>query len=138
MTGRAAVDSSALIAILNREPEAIHFLTVLDRIEALVGWTTVFETRIWSLRRNVQQRSRWFDLWLNGPTVTFVDFDRELESLASAAFERFGKGLHPAGLNFGDCMSYAVAIQHDIPLLFKGGDFGRTDVRVHPGSVVMA
>ena len=137
MTSRVAVDSSALISILNREPEAIHFLNVLDEVQVVIGWTTVFETRIWSLRRNREQRSRWLDQWLSGATVTCFVFGQELESLASAAFERFGKGFHPACLNFGDCMSYAVAVHHDVPLLFKGADFGKTDVRVHKASILL-
>lgn len=54
----------------------------------------------------------------------------EHAAIARAAFRRFGKGRHPAALNFGDCFSYALAIAEDEPLLFKGKDFARTDVRV--------
>ena len=49
-----------------------------------------------------------------------------------------GKGRHPAKLNYGDCMAYAVAMHHDVPVLFKGADFGHTDVKVHPMSAMLS
>jgi ribonuclease VapC len=58
-----------------------------------------------------------------------VPSDRELADQARRAVVRFGKGRHPAALNFGDCASYALAKARDLPLLYKGGDFARTDVR---------
>jgi len=67
-----------------------------------------------------------------------VAFDGALERIAAEAFSMFGKGRHPAKLNFGDCMAYAVAKARDLPLLFKGGDFGLTDVRIHEVSVISA
>lgn len=65
--------------------------------------------------------------------LTMYDFvvvpvDNAIAELAVSAFERFGKGRHPAGLNFGDCFSYALAKQLALPLLFKGNDFTKTDV----------
>ncbi|WP_408647683.1 type II toxin-antitoxin system VapC family toxin [Xanthobacter dioxanivorans] len=59
-------------------------------------------------------------------------FSPKMHEIACLAFDRFGKGRRPAGLNFGDCMAYAVAKAHDAPLLFKGDDFSRTDGRVLP------
>jgi len=131
-----AVDSSALIAILNREPEGPQFLDALHGGRAIIGWPTVFETRIWSLRRSDHGRSVWLEAFLDG-VAQAVAFDGELERLAASAYERFGKGRHPAALNFGDAMTYAVAVRHDAPLLFKGSDFGKTDVKVHRGSVAL-
>lgn len=61
-------------------------------------------------------------------SVEIVPFDDEQARQSRAAFIRFGKGRHPAGLNFGDCVSYALARSMDLPLLFKGEDFARTDV----------
>lgn len=60
--------------------------------------------------------------------LRIAPFEAEYASGAVAAFLRYGKGRHPAGLNFGDCMAYAVAKAEAVPLLFVGGDFGRTDV----------
>ena len=68
------------------------------------------------------------------PNVTTVAFDGKHYRAAEDAFERFGRGRHPAGLNMGDCFSYAVAAIAKAPLLFKGQDFGRTDLRLHPSS----
>jgi ribonuclease VapC len=60
--------------------------------------------------------------------IEIVSFDRELARESRAAFIRFGKGRHPAGLNFGDCVSYALAQARGLPLLYKGEDFAKTDV----------
>ena len=64
-----------------------------------------------------------------------VAFDANHYCEAEKAFDRFGKGRHPAGLNMGDCFSYAVAAISKAPLLFKGRDFGETDIKIHPRSV---
>ena len=70
------------------------------------------------------------DRFLSRPTVRVVAFGLEHYRLAAAAFDRYGKGRgHPAQLNFGDCMAYAVAKARDVPLLYKGDDFAQTDVR---------
>ena len=61
--------------------------------------------------------------------VSIVSFDFELSEIARAAFDRYGKGRHPAKLNFGDCISYALAKARGLPLLFKGGDLALSDIR---------
>lgn len=61
--------------------------------------------------------------------LAVINFDEEMTLLAADAFMRFGKGQHPAKLNFGDCMAYAVAKAMDAPLLYKGEDFAKTDIR---------
>ena len=68
------------------------------------------------------------DELIEGAELEIVPHDRELALIARDAFLRFGKGRHPARLNCGDCASYALAKQRGIPLLFKGGDFARTDI----------
>lgn len=68
------------------------------------------------------------------PNVTTVVFDEKHYRAAEDAFERFGRGRHPAALNMGDCFSYAVAAIAKAPLLFKGHDFGQTDLKLHPAS----
>ena len=60
--------------------------------------------------------------------MEIVAHDTALARIAREAFLRFGKGRHPAGLNFGDCAAYALARANDLPLLFKGGDFTKTDI----------
>ena len=71
------------------------------------------------------------------PNITAVAFDEKHYRAAEIAFDRFGKGRHPAGLNMGDCFSYAVATVAKAPLLFKGQDFGKTDVVRHPVSAAL-
>ena len=60
--------------------------------------------------------------------IVVVAIDKEMTSLALDAFRRYGKGRHPAALNFGDCFAYACAKHHKVPLLYKGNDFSQTDV----------
>jgi len=131
-----AVDSSALIAVLNREPEMPQFLEALRGPRFVIGWPTVLEVRIWCLRRAGGLSQPWLEDWLTESSTAVIAFNGGLERLAALAYERFGKGRHPAALNFGDCMSYAVARHHDAPLLFKGSDFSRTDLDIHEASVV--
>jgi ribonuclease VapC len=70
------------------------------------------------------------DKVLTAPHLEIIAFDKGMLDAARRAFDRFGKGKgHPAKLNICDCMSYAVARHHDVPLLYKGGDFARTDIR---------
>jgi ribonuclease VapC len=132
----ATVDSSVLIAIFKAEPEKDHFLHILDETSLLIGTPTILEARIWCLRRRVQFYLEWLDEF--SESVQLVTFDVALLDLAASAYARFGKGLHKAELNYGDAMAYAVAKHHGAPLLFKGGDFGRTDVPIHPASVTLA
>ena len=80
--------------------------------------------------------SHWLEDFIASGPGTVVPFSRDMADEASRAFERFGRASgHPARLNFGDCMAYAVAVVMRAPLLFKGGDFGLTDVPAHPASI---
>jgi len=123
------VDTSALLAILLGEEEAARFASaILDAPSAGISVANVLETAIVLERRgNAQARSRLdplvADLGLAFLPVTVAQMHR-----ARAAFTRFGKGRHPAGLNFGDCFAYALAEETGEPLLFKGEHFARTDI----------
>jgi ribonuclease VapC len=77
---------------------------------------------------------RDLDLFIAKARISLVPVDEEQADLARQAFRKFGKGRHPAGLNFGDCFSYALARSLDEPLLFKGNDFSQTDIECHPAS----
>jgi ribonuclease VapC len=133
---RVALDSSALVAILNREPEALAFSNVIAGSAPVIGWPTLFETRIWVLRH-----APYLEVWLialvEDPATILIDFGRGQEQIARDAYQRFGRGKHPAALNYGDCMTYAIARAANAPLLFKGSDFGQTDLPVHPASVLI-
>jgi len=77
---------------------------------------------------------RDLDLFIAKAQVSLVPVDEEQADLARRAYRKFGKGRHPAGLNFGDCFSYALSRALELPLLFKGNDFSQTDVECHPAS----
>jgi ribonuclease VapC len=130
-----AVDTSVLVAILRNEKDAIQFEAALARSSWIIGWPTLLELQIWMLRNPVIDREGFVSLLQDDPAISFVDFNRDLQALAAQAYERFGKERHPAKLNYGDCIAYAVAKHHDLPLLFKGADFGQTDLKAHPISV---
>jgi len=77
---------------------------------------------------------RDLDLFIAKAQVSLMPVDEEQADLARRAYRKFGKGRHPAGLNFGDCFSYALSRALELPLLFKGNDFSQTDVECHPAS----
>ncbi|HEX8662818.1 MAG TPA: type II toxin-antitoxin system VapC family toxin [Beijerinckiaceae bacterium] len=123
------VDSSALVAIFRQENEAPAFITLIDQSEiALISVVTVVETmsvlcgrRIGATREQVERLVA--KLGLSAEAV-----DEPQQKLAIDALLAFGKGRHPAKLNFGDCFAYALAKSRNLPLLFKGDDFARTDI----------
>jgi ribonuclease VapC len=123
------VDSSALVAIAQREPEREAALGALDRAD--VGYISPInyvETAIVVIARGLLLDRGEVDDWLAGMGIE-VREDLELSSPALEAYLRFGKGLDPAGLNLADCFAYALAKTLDAPLLYKGGDFSQTDIR---------
>lgn len=123
------IDSSALVAILADEPERAAFVEAIEADEMrLLSAATFVEVSIVIEARHGAAGSRYFDLFLDRAGVEIVPVDEEQAREARRAFTRFGKGRHPAGLNFGDCFSYSLAIALGEPLLFKGDDFPRTDV----------
>jgi ribonuclease VapC len=137
VTDLVAVDSSALVAVIGNEAEQAVFSSILARSRTVVGWPTILEMRIWCQMRLEGGRSAYLERLLDQPSCVMAPFDGDLEAWSASAFARFGKGRHPAKLNFGDCMSYAVARHFDVPLLFKGADFGKTDLKIHPDSVLL-
>ncbi|OCP18235.1 MULTISPECIES: type II toxin-antitoxin system VapC family toxin [unclassified Ensifer] len=128
------IDTSAVLAIVLGEPEAESFKAVLRQETIVVGWPTLFETRIVLAAKGFKNAADIVARLAETPNVTAVPFDGKHFAAAEQAYERYGKGRHPAGLNMGDCFSYAVAATAKAPLLFKGNDFGQTDVACHPAS----
>jgi ribonuclease VapC len=125
------VDSSALIAILRREPEADVLLRIIAEAEnSLLSSVSLLETSMVLAGRSGDATS-WAELdeLITRAGIQIVAQDQELAEVARTAFLRFGKGRHPAGLNLGDCASYALAKHRSLPLLFKGNDFPRTDLQ---------
>jgi len=125
------IDTSAIMAILRKEPEGAAFLqTILETDEPRISTVTALEAAIVSEGRTVPSAQGTVDLLLHSAGVEVVPFDeRHLEG-AKLAFRRFGKGRHPAGLNFGDCCVYGLAKALGEPILCKGDDFRKTDIGV--------
>lgn len=124
------IDSSALIAILTGEPEQDAFAErIAGAARRLIGAPSMLETSMVMLARTGEDGIEDLrNLSLRGALET-VPFTAEHLELAVNAFRQFGKGRHPAALNFGDCCAYALAKATGEPLLFKGDDFSRTDIR---------
>lgn len=130
------VDSSVLVGIIKGEPDAERLLDLLADEECAIGTPTLVETRAWCTANLAAKSSRWLEDFIDAGPGTVVPFSREMADVASRAFAAFGRASgHPARLNFGDCMAYAVSVVLRAPLLFKGGDFARTDVMPHPASI---
>jgi ribonuclease VapC len=124
------VDSSALVAILREEPGHERFSQkALSAERILVGATAAFETAmVLSGRWHRDARPALHGL-LRTISAEIVPFTEEHYEAAISAFLRYGKGRHAAGLNFGDCMSYALAVVSGLPLLYVGNDFSKTDIQ---------
>jgi ribonuclease VapC len=123
------VDSSVLIAILLAEPEAEDFAKRLfDTDDIYISAVSVLESAIVIEYKKGEQGSRQFDELLKIIAPTIVAFDSQQALLARNAWRKFGKGRHPAKVEFGDCCSYAVAKYLNQPLLFKGDNFSKTDL----------
>jgi len=124
------IDSSALVAILSDEPERTQFIdAIVDYGTPSVAAPTYLETAMVLELRFGARVDRELDVLIEEVGISLVPLDRAQATIAREAFQKFGKGLHKAGLNFGDCFSYALAKSLDAPLLFKGNDFPLTDVR---------
>jgi ribonuclease VapC len=123
------IDSSALLAILLSESDALDLVDrILEADTARVGTATVVETAIvLSSRRGKASLDEVTEL-LEELGVTVVPFDAMQMTAAADAFQRFGRGRHKAGLNFGDCLAYATAAAARDSLLYVGNDFAKTDI----------
>jgi ribonuclease VapC len=123
------VDSSALLAVLLDEPEGPRFIGLLaDAEDPLISAATLVEASIVMQAKTGEPGVDDLDELLAAAAVRCVAVDRAQAHIAREAYTRFGKGRSPAGLNFGDCFSYALAQETGRPLLFKGDDFALTDV----------
>ena len=124
------VDSSALVAILRREPEADRFLQVIAAADrCLLSAVSLLATSM-VLAGRTGDSTAWagLDGLVARAGMEVVAQDAEQATLARQAFLDFGKGRHPAALNLGDCATYALARSRALPLLFKGEDFTQTDL----------
>ncbi len=125
-----AIDTSALIAIFKLEAEADPFLkTIVHAQGRIISALSVLEASMVMTGRATDDTAfAPLDEFLSEACIEIVPFDEKQAQLARDAFLRYGKGRHKAGLNLGDCASYALAKAHGCPLLFKGHDFSETDI----------
>ena len=125
------IDTSALAAMLNDEPDAERFEAAVEADHVrLTSTASHLETAIAIETRFGEPGGRELDLWLHRSAVDLVVVDADQADAARVAYRMFGEGRHRASLNYGDCFSYALAKISGQPLLCKGDDFARTDILV--------
>lgn len=123
------IDTSALLAILLDEPERLVFTVAINQADARRLSVASFVEASMVLEARIGPESAGdLDDFLTHASIDVEPATVLQGRLAARAFARFGKGRHPARLNFGDCFAYALAKEVDEPLLFKGDDFAKTDV----------
>ena len=123
------IDTSAIVAMLRNEPEALRLERALVADPArLVPATCVLEARMVLVSRRGEHALAEIDLWLGTIEATTIPANSDLVDLATQAWLRYGKGRHSAALNFADCLSYAQSKRAKEPLLFIGNDFSQTDI----------
>lgn len=123
------VDSSAVVAVLKREPLQEEMAFKLANADVVaIGAPTLFETDMVAIGALGRRGRAVIAQFLESFEVEVIPFGDNHWQVAAEAFMRFGKGRHPAGLNYGDCMTYATARIAEEPLLFIGNDFARTDI----------
>ncbi|HXJ04799.1 MAG TPA: type II toxin-antitoxin system VapC family toxin [Candidatus Acidoferrum sp.] len=124
------IDTSALLAIFLAEPERQNFLEHIRQDGSrLLSAPNALEASIVLEARRGEVAGREFDLFLHRLNIEIVPVDAAQVEVARAGWRRYGKGRHPAGLNFGDCFAYALSKTSGEPLLAKGKDFPKTDVQ---------
>ncbi len=125
------VDSSVMVAMLLEEPEGHLFDVAIAKSSiARMSSASYLESSMILQSRRGEEGFRGLDLLIARFRIEIVAFTESQARLARAAFVRYGKGRHPAKLDFGDCMAYALARETGEELLFKGTDFAQTDVAV--------
>jgi ribonuclease VapC len=123
------IDTSGLLTILLDEPERRAFNEVIEAAESrALSVATFVEVSIVIESRFGADGLRDLDTFVERAAMELVPVDVEQARLARRAFSRFGRGRHPAGLNYGDCFAYALAAARGEPLLYKGNDFALTDI----------
>jgi ribonuclease VapC len=126
------IDTSVIVAILSREPDATEFANKIEAAECCTSALVILEAAMrlsTKLRIDPVEVEQRIQALLDEAKITLAPMDGRTASLAVKAFADYGKGRgHPAQLNLADCLSYACAKAHNIPLLYKGKDFSHTDL----------
>ena len=123
------IDTSAIIAVLLNETNAVSIAQAIESgSPRLLSAANFLEASIVIESRKGEAGGRELDLLLYRAAIEVVAVDQDQAEIARLAWRRFGKSQHPAGLNYGDCFAYALAKARQLPLLFQGDDFSRTDI----------
>jgi ribonuclease VapC len=123
------IDTSVLVAVLAMEPDAAQLAAAIEAdATRLISAATLVEASMVIESRHRSAGASELDLLIAKAGMVIEAVTPDQAELAREAWRRFGKGRHPAGLNFGDCFAYALARTTGEPLLFKGSDFAQTDV----------
>lgn len=123
------IDTSAILAVLLGEPDAARFAEAVGAAHPkLLSAANLLEASMVVEARKGDDGARDLDLFIYRGEIEIVPVDREQVEVARLAWRRFGKGRHPASLNYGDCFAYALAKVSGAALLFKGADFPQTDI----------
>lgn len=129
------IDTSAIMAILQDEPSRAALVRAIDAADTRVMSVATFvECSIVISARYGSEGLRDLDHFIAVAGIELAPVDADQAYAARVGYQEFGKGRHPAGLNFGDCFSYALALTRGEPLLSSGRDFSQTDVDCHPAS----
>ena len=129
------IDTSAIVAILTKEDDALRYVSAIDvNLGRVTGAHVRLECAMNIMRIlgiSAENADALFDDFVERASVKVMPIDDMTSQIAVRAFSRFGKGRgHPAQLNFGDCLSYACSRQHGAAILFKGRDFAQTDLEI--------
>jgi ribonuclease VapC len=124
-----AADTSAPMAVVLGEPDAERFLAALESDAVAVSAVSLSEAAIVAEARQGPDAGGDLELLVSGVVDRIATVDEAHARAAAGAWRRFGRGRHPAGLNFGDCFAYATASLSNLPLLYKGDEFTQTDLR---------
>ena len=127
------LDTSALVSILDQEAEADRLARAIAAAsERMLSAANLVETGIVMQVRRGDEAARDLDLLLAKLKIEIIPVSEKQANFARKAFQHYGRGRHPAKLNFGDCFAYALAKDSSAPLLFKGNDFSQTDIMIAP------
>ena len=125
------IDTSAIIAVLQDESESGRLISAMENAKTLrISAATVVEAGVVMYTRYGDAGELEIDQFIHRLNISIVPVSAEQAELARNAYRKYGKGIHPAGLNYGDSFSYALAISLGERLLFVGDDFSKTDVQV--------
>jgi ribonuclease VapC len=123
------IDTSAIVAVLLDEANAVGIAQAIESgSPRLLSAANLLEASMVIESRKGEAGGRELDLLLYRAAIEVVAVDQDQAEIARLAWRRFGKGRHPAGLNYGDCFAYALAKNRRLPLLFQGDDFSHTDI----------